>query len=564
MSKRRDDFFIKDVSSHRSSGPAKNNNNNNNKRKADGAFPKRGGSSNNNGKAGQKYGKKPARKAVDEEIDDLVDEDDDFGESRDVRRQKAEEDMIGLGEMPDSFNDGSIAELRSAKRKKTVNEYLRAQQDAEADRIDAERETADEKRLRLARDYLAKLEKASAANASDSSASDSDEDEEVDEDDEDDLEAELALAKGPADKDSRISQKLANDWKQAAGKIQRDIADEIKSNSESIVKSVRVTRGHHQSTCTCVCLTNDEQTAYTGSVDSVISQWDMETGVKTRFAPDALKKKKSSIYALSVSADGRHLASASNKEILIWDARSDNKKPVHTFAGHRGAVSALGFRKGQFSQLFSASFDRCLKLWNVDDFAYVETFYGHTGDVSSLDVGKKERVVTGGKNGTVRLWKVLEESQLLFQGHTSSVDSVKFLSEDTFVSGSQDGSIAVWGAWKKTPLAKSENAHGFPQILYKEEGEKSKVPRWITSVGACFNSDLFASGSYDGNVRLWKYQKGSKHVTSLISVPVEGVVNEIVFGKSGRVVVAAVGKEHRHGRWFRETSAKNGLAVFTL
>ena len=44
--------------------------------------------------------------------------------------------------------------------------------------------------------------------------------------------------------------------------------------------------------------------------------------------------------------------------------------------------------------------------------------FGHQDGISSIDCLSRERPVTGGMSDrTVRLWKVLEESQLVFHGH---------------------------------------------------------------------------------------------------------------------------------------------------
>lgn len=92
-----------------------------------------------------------------------------------------------------------------------------------------------------------------------------------------------------------------------------------------------------------------------------------------------------------------------NKLIMIWDAATC--KRLHIFTGHRDAVSVswghwarclwgqaavsssasltavpclsicpqgLSFRKGTH-QLYSASHDRCVKVWDVAENAYVET-----------------------------------------------------------------------------------------------------------------------------------------------------------------------------------------------
>ena len=48
---------------------------------------------------------------------------------------------------------------------------------------------------------------------------------------------------------------------------------------------------------------------------------------------------------------------------------------MQAFAGHRGGVNCLAFRDGT-KTLFSGSDDRCVKIWSLDDMAYVDTLYG--------------------------------------------------------------------------------------------------------------------------------------------------------------------------------------------
>lgn len=108
----------------------------------------------------------------------------------------------------------------------------------------------------------------------------------------------------------------------------------------------------------------------------------------------------------------------------------------------------LSFRKGTHD-LYSASHDRSVKVWNVDENAYVETLYvlswnmiyltfishkkqlhwylpvivtccrfGHQDAITGLDSLSRERCVTaGGRDRSVRVWKIAEESQLVFHGH---------------------------------------------------------------------------------------------------------------------------------------------------
>jgi ribosomal RNA-processing protein 9 len=46
----------------------------------------------------------------------------------------------------------------------------------------------------------------------------------------------------------------------------------------------------------------------------------------------------------------------------------------------RDAITALSFREGTHT-LFSASADRTVKLWSLDDRAYMDALFGHQAEV---------------------------------------------------------------------------------------------------------------------------------------------------------------------------------------
>lgn len=72
--------------------------------------------------------------------------------------------------------------------------------------------------------------------------------------------------------------------------------------------------------------------------------------------------------------------------------------------------------------------------------AYIETLFGHQDGITDIDALMKERALTaGGRDCTIRLWKIVEESQLVFNGHSGSIDTVRLVNEETFISGGDDG-----------------------------------------------------------------------------------------------------------------------------
>ena len=104
-----------------------------------------------------------------------------------------------------------------------------------------------------------------------------------------------------------------------------------------------------------------------------------------------------------------------------------------------------------FQELFTWTF--VLVLRRATFFSF-----GHQDRITGIDAGFRERAITsGGRDGTVRVWKIVEESQLVFNapsvasgssagsgsgsGSTASgfVDAVKLIDEESFATCGEDG-----------------------------------------------------------------------------------------------------------------------------
>ena len=89
---------------------------------------------------------------------------------------------------------------------------------------------------------------------------------------------------------------------------------------------------------------------------------------------------------------------------------------ITAFAGHRGAITGLGFRHGT-GQLFSCSEDRTVKVWSLDDMAYVDTLFGHQDRCIGLDTQRRERLVTVGAD---QIDEILEGARRFSTGASSA------------------------------------------------------------------------------------------------------------------------------------------------
>ncbi|CAI0545516.1 unnamed protein product [Linum tenue] len=421
-------------------------------------------------------------------------------------------------------------------------------------------ETAAEKKVRLGKEALQKfmaIEKKFA--------------------EEDDGEVEEGIGyEKEGERDSLVARKLMKEQLEESGRLRRDVASRVEKPETGDGFRYLVKHTHP---VTAVCLSDDELRGFSASKDGSIVQWDIESGKSERYKwptekilkshgakdPEGRATKHSkSVLALAVSPDGRYLASGgSDRHIHLWDTRT--REHVQAFPGHRGAVSCLAFRHGT-SELFSGSFDRSIKIWNVADRTYISTLFGHQSDVLNVDCLRKERVLAVGRDRTMQFFKVPEESRVIFRSSTSALESCCLIDYEDFFSGSDDGSVELRTVQRKKPVSVIKNAHALASDLKNEENDNRKPSNaysWVSSVAACRGSDLAASGAGNGSVRLWAIDSSpkGKAIRPLFDLPLVGFVNSMAFAKSGKFLVAGVGKEPRLGRWGKISDAQNGVAI---
>ncbi|XP_071960228.1 U3 small nucleolar RNA-interacting protein 2-like isoform X2 [Antedon mediterranea] len=438
----------------------------------------------------------------------------------------------------------TVAEKSQVKKKikRQRNEEIESDSDESEnerkvdDHIEAsesEEETVQEKRLRLTKLYLSQLEEEEREK---------NELKEIDED--------------------AVAHRLKDEILEQRGKLQRKVAETLVAPSSD---DIRILRGH-KLPLTCLVVSSDSQFIYSASKDGAIIKWNFETGKKIKVIAGGRKGTEEThightthVLALAISTDNKFLASGcKNKVIHIWNPQTMDR--IHTFTGHRDSISGLAFRKGTH-QLFSASHDRSVKVWNLDEMAYVETLFGHQDSITAIDSLTRDRAITAGsRDNTIRIWKIPEESQLVFKNQSGSIDCVRLINEEHMISGGEDGSVAIWSIMKKKPIVVVPKAHD--NATSSEGGLPQE--NWISSVAALHNSDLVATGSRDSFVRLWLCGAGYRSLTPLFNIPVMGTVNDLQFTSDGRHLVAAVGQEHKWGRWWRLKNAKNSIVIVKL
>lgn len=156
-----------------------------------------------------------------------------------------------------------------------------------------------------------------------------------------------------------------------------------------------------------------------------------------------LKKHTDWVYAVRYSPDGILVASGDRAGgLVVWEA--DTGRLYADFAGHKDAVRALAWRADS-NLLASASLDGTVKLWDILNSRELKSFNAHGGGVTSIDIARDGRIVTGGKDRLVKLWDASGNHVRDFPAMPEAVLEVAFTHDGSgVIAGDWSGETRMW------------------------------------------------------------------------------------------------------------------------
>ncbi|PLN81768.1 WD40 repeat-like protein [Aspergillus taichungensis] len=254
----------------------------------------------------------------------------------------------------------------------------------------------------------------------------------------------------------------------------------------------------HSSRVKAVAFSLDGQTLVSGSEDNMINVWDTSAGAVQHSFSDRSGKMTS----MDISPNGHLIAFGfNNGTIHLWDANTRVMR--QTFKNHTGAMRAVSISPdGQL--LVSSSHVGATKIWDISTGAIKDTLKGHFGGVLTVAFSPDGRLIAFG-GSTLYLWNTLTSTlkhtiitRECFKRNSdffleNSVVVVAFSpNSQVLASGSYDGRLGLWDVTTGALL----------QVL---EGHRSL----ILAVRFSQDGQMLASSSYDRTVKLWDTTAGS-------------------------------------------------------
>ena len=151
-----------------------------------------------------------------------------------------------------------------------------------------------------------------------------------------------------------------------------------------------------------------------------------------------LKGHQNGVMCLQFS--GSTLATGSyDTTIKIWDLESGEE--LRTLKGHTSGVRCLQFDD---VRLISGSLDNTIRMWDWQTGQCFRVFEPQMGGIISLNFGPKY-LCCGSMDGSLRVWNTCEKVTFSLRGHTDFVNAVKVDSASrTVFSSSDDCTVRLW------------------------------------------------------------------------------------------------------------------------
>jgi WD40 repeat protein/uncharacterized membrane-anchored protein YhcB (DUF1043 family) len=230
------------------------------------------------------------------------------------------------------------------------------------------------------------------------------------------------------------------------------------------------------------------------------------------------------VRCLSFTPDGGKLVSGSfDKTIKLWQL--DRGIAIYTFTDHPKGVFALAVSPdGKF--LASGSWDEIIKLWDLEAGQLIRNLSEHQASVRSLVIGPDSHtLVSGSLDRTMKLWSLPQGEVTQTIADHEPIAAIA-LSPDgkLLASTGDDGMIKIWSL----PTG-------------KEVASLTGNQNCICSLIFAPDCQTIAAGTVNGYVILW-HLTGDEHdsskITPLQSIKAHaGQINSCVFSPDGQYLI---------------------------
>lgn len=241
-----------------------------------------------------------------------------------------------------------------------------------------------------------------------------------------------------------------------------------------------------------VVMSSDGQFALSGSWDSTLRLWDLNSGQTTRRFVGHTKD----VLSVAFSADNRQIVSGSrDKSVKLWNTLGVCKYTIQEDT-HQDWVSCVRFSpNAQNPIIVSCGWDKVVKVWNLTNCKLKTNHHGHSGFLNCVTVSPDGSLcASGGKDGQAMLWDLNEGKHLYtLDGGGENINALTFSPNRYWLCAAAGPSIKIWDLEGKIVVDE----------LRQEVISSDKQPICLSLAWAADGQTLFA-GYNDKKIRVWQ------------------------------------------------------------
>uniref|UniRef100_A0A8C5KWV8 F-box/WD repeat-containing protein 11-like n=1 Tax=Jaculus jaculus TaxID=51337 RepID=A0A8C5KWV8_JACJA len=251
----------------------------------------------------------------------------------------------------------------------------------------------------------------------------------------------------------------------------------LQYNDEKIISGLleclKVLTGH---TGSVLCLQYDERVIVTGSSNSTVRVWDVNTGeavLHLRFSNELMvtcsKDSSIAVWDMASATDITLRQVLVGHRAAVNVADFDDKyivtstcEFVRTVNGHKRGIACLQY---QDWLVVSRSLDNTIRLWNIECGACLRVLKGHEELVQCIWFDNR-RIVSGAYDGKIKVWDLQAALDTgapastplclhTLVEHSGHVFQLQF-DEFQIISSSHDDTILIWDFLNVPPSAQNE------------------------------------------------------------------------------------------------------------
>lgn len=216
-----------------------------------------------------------------------------------------------------------------------------------------------------------------------------------------------------------------------------------------------------------------------------------------------LLQGREAVHLMHVSGGARIAAGCSNGRIYFWNARTNQSRG--SLPDGRKSIQCLASAQN----VLVASSEKVVSVWDLNYGAKWHTI-SCPNKVCSLSINQQgSQVAIGADNGEIVLYSITSEEYKRFRklkGHTKPISGLEYSKKNTLVSGSKDATIRIWNVITGKCLNETKSAGPVTKIAINPRFNRTLV---VTNTSRIRTKVVQFTGSFLRSIIRW-FEQGCR------------------------------------------------------